>query len=120
VGRRRGAVGRAGALAAGPDRREHQRHPEPDQHDHHRKHYYGVARYVPIADTLGRDTKALEKGYDLHLMTNRDIRMTKSRTITHPYLTEHMPENAIVLNARDAKRLGLKSGQRVKVVSARA
>jgi anaerobic selenocysteine-containing dehydrogenase len=82
------------------------------------KHYYGVARYVPIADTLGRDTKALEAGYDLHLITNRDIRMTKSRTITHPYLTDHMPENAIIVSARDAKRLGLKSGQRVKVVSA--
>ena len=82
------------------------------------RHYHGVARYVPIADTLGRDTKALEAGYDLHLITNRDIRMTKSRTITHPYLTEHMPENAIIVNARDAKRLGFKAGQRVKVVSA--
>jgi tetrathionate reductase subunit A len=82
------------------------------------KHFFGVARYVPITDTLDRDTKALEAGYDLHLITNRDIRMTKSRTITQPYLTEHMPENAILLNARDAKRLGLKSGQRVKVVSA--
>jgi len=44
--------------------------------------------------------------------------MTKSRTITHPYLTEHMPENAIVINARDARRLGLRSGQPVRVVSA--
>jgi len=82
------------------------------------KHHFGVARYVPIADTLDRDTRALEVGYDLHLITNRDIRMTKSRTITHPYLTDHMPENAIVVSARDAKRLGLESGQRVKVVSA--
>jgi len=62
--------------------------------------------------------RALEAGYDLHLITNRDIRMTKSRTITQPYLTEHMPENAILINARDANRLGLKNGQRVKVVSA--
>jgi len=82
------------------------------------KHFFGLARYVPIADTLDRDTKALEAGYDLHMITNRDIRMTKSRTITHPYLTEHMPENAILINARDANRLGLKNGQRVKVVSA--
>lgn len=82
------------------------------------KHNLGMARYVPIADTLDRDTRALEAGYDLHLITNKDVRMTKSRTITHPYLTEHLPENAILLNARDAKRLGLKSGQRVRVVSA--
>ncbi len=82
------------------------------------KHYYGLARYVPITDTLGRDTKAFEDGYDLHMITNRDVRMTKSRTITQPYLTEHMPENAIFVSARDAQRLKLKSGQKVKVVSA--
>jgi anaerobic selenocysteine-containing dehydrogenase len=82
------------------------------------RHNLGMARYVPIADTLDRDTRALEAGHDLHLITNKDVRMTKSRTITHPYLTEHLPENAILLNARDAKRLGLKSGQRVRVVSA--
>jgi anaerobic selenocysteine-containing dehydrogenase len=82
------------------------------------KHYHGIARYVPVADALGRDTKALEDGHDLHLITHRDVRMTKSRTITHPYLTDHMPANAILVSARDAKRLGLKKGQRVKVVSA--
>jgi anaerobic selenocysteine-containing dehydrogenase len=82
------------------------------------KHYLGMARYVPVTDTLGRDTRALEAGHDLQLITHKDVRMTKSRTITHPYLTAHMPENAILVNARDAKRLGLRSGQRVKVVSA--
>jgi anaerobic selenocysteine-containing dehydrogenase len=44
--------------------------------------------------------------------------MTKSRTITHPYLTDSLPENAIVVSAQDAKRLKLKNGQKVKVVSA--
>jgi anaerobic selenocysteine-containing dehydrogenase len=83
------------------------------------KPYFGMARYVPVADTLDRDTKALEQdGYDLQLITHRDIRMTKARTITHAYLTTHMPENAIIVSARDAKRLGLKSGQLVKVASA--
>jgi anaerobic selenocysteine-containing dehydrogenase len=82
------------------------------------KHYYGLARYVPIADVLGKDTKAFEDGYDLHLITNRDVRMTKSRTITQPYLTDHMPENAILVSSRDAQRLKLKNGQKVKVVSA--
>jgi anaerobic selenocysteine-containing dehydrogenase len=82
------------------------------------KPYLGLARYVPVADTLGRDTKALEDGYDLHLITHRDVRMTKSRTITHPYLTDSIPENAIFVSAGDAKRLRLKNGQRVRVVSA--
>ena len=82
------------------------------------KHYYGMARYVPMADTLDKAPTEQSKGYDLHLITQRDIKMTKSRTITNQYLTELMPENEIIVNTVDAKRLGLKTGQKVKVVSA--
>ena len=81
------------------------------------KNYYGIARYVPVADTLDKAPTEQSKGHDLHLITQRDIRMTKARTITHQYLTEIMPENAIIINTVDAKRLGLKDGQKVKVVS---
>jgi tetrathionate reductase subunit A len=82
------------------------------------KGYHGIGRYVPVADTLDREPTALSKGHELHLITQKDVRMTKSRTITAPYLSSHFPENAILVNAADAKRLGLKPGQRVKVVSA--
>jgi anaerobic selenocysteine-containing dehydrogenase len=82
------------------------------------KHYLGAPRFVPVVDTLDREPTALSKGYDLQLITQKDVRMTKSRTITASYLSTHYPENAIVVNASDAKRLGLKHGQRVKVVSA--
>lgn len=82
------------------------------------KHFYGLARYVPIQDVLDNDTKKLEEGYSLHLITQKDVRMTKSRTITLPYLTELYPENSIIINKRDAKELGLKTGDEVKVVSA--
>lgn len=82
------------------------------------KNYYGMARYVPVSDTLDNAPTELSKGYDLLLITQRDIRMTKTRTISHPYLTDLMPENEIILNTVDAKRLGLKDGQKVKVVSA--
>ena len=44
--------------------------------------------------------------------------MTKSRTITQSYLTASLPENAILVSSADAKRLGLKDGAKVKVVSA--
>jgi anaerobic selenocysteine-containing dehydrogenase len=44
--------------------------------------------------------------------------MTKSRTITSQYLTDSLPENGIVIHTSDAKRLGLKSGDKVRVVSA--
>ena len=82
------------------------------------KHFLGMAKYVPIVDTLDRPPVEQSKGYDLHLITQRDILMTKSRTITNQYLTSLLPENSIIINSVDAKRLGLKEGQKVKVVSA--
>jgi len=81
------------------------------------KSYYGMARFVPIVDTLDREPVEQSKGYDLHLITQRDVRMTKSRTIANQYLTDSMPENGIVIHTGDAKRLGLKSGDKVKVLS---
>ena len=44
--------------------------------------------------------------------------MTKSRTVVDYWLLSIVPENAVVINGLDAKRLGLKSGDLVKVVSA--
>ena len=82
------------------------------------KSFHGMARFVPVADTLGRDTKELAKGYPLHLITQRDILHTKARTITMPYLTDLMPENGVIMHSSDAKRVGVKSGDLVKVVSA--
>ena len=82
------------------------------------KPFHGIARYVPQVDTLGREPTALREGYDLHLITQRDVLMTKSRTITSRYLTSIKPQNAILVNGADAKRLGLTNGSKVKVVSA--
>jgi anaerobic selenocysteine-containing dehydrogenase len=82
------------------------------------KGYFGIGRFVPVADTLDREPVELSKGHGLQLITQKDVRMTKSRTMTASYLSTHYPENAVVINASDAKRLGLKNGQRVKVVSA--
>ena len=78
----------------------------------------GVATYVPIRDYLGREPDELRKGHDLALITHRTITQCKSRTIADPWLTPLMPENAILVNPEDAKRLGLKDGDVVKVVSA--
>jgi anaerobic selenocysteine-containing dehydrogenase len=82
------------------------------------KPYLGAARYVPVADTLDRPPAELAAGHDLQLVTQRDVLMTKSRTSSHSYLTDLKPENAIVLNASDARRLSLAPGARVKIVSA--
>jgi len=78
----------------------------------------GYACHVPIRDFHGNEPTQLREGYDLALVTHRTISQCKTRTITNPWLTPLMPENAILLHPRDAERLGLKPGQEVKVVSA--
>ncbi len=82
------------------------------------KKHPGFATYVPVRDYLGREPDELRKGYDLTLITHRTITHCKSRTIADPWLTPLMPENAVLINPEDAKRLGLTDGELVKVVSA--
>jgi anaerobic selenocysteine-containing dehydrogenase len=78
----------------------------------------GLATYLPIADSLGRPIRDEAKGYDLHLITNRTMLQTKSRTITNYWLTAIEPENFVEMNPRDATARGLKDGQLVTIVSA--
>ena len=80
----------------------------------------GYGSYIPVSTTLGQSPKdaGLEEGYPLHLLTQRDIRQTKSRTVVDYWLLSSLPENSIIINTIDAKRLGLKDGDKVKVVSA--
>jgi anaerobic selenocysteine-containing dehydrogenase len=54
----------------------------------------------------------------LNLITYRVIQQTKSRTISNYWLLGIEPENAILINRRDAERLGLHDGDHVKIVSA--
>jgi len=79
----------------------------------------GYATYVPVSITLGKTPKeaGLEDGYDLYLITQRDILMTKSRTIVDYWLTALKPENEIIINPLDAMRLKLRTGDKVKVIS---
>jgi anaerobic selenocysteine-containing dehydrogenase len=78
----------------------------------------GLATYLPIADSLGRPIRDEAKGYDLHLITNRTIRQTKSRTITNYWLSAIEPENFVVMNPKDAEQRGLKDGDAVRIASA--
>lgn len=60
----------------------------------------------------------MREGYPLALITHRTISQTKSRTVADPWLTPLMPENGLLLNPRDAERLGLRNGSLVRVISA--
>jgi anaerobic selenocysteine-containing dehydrogenase len=78
----------------------------------------GYAVYLPIRDYHGKEPHEFRKGYDLQMITNRTIVHCKSRTIADAWLTPLMPENGLMMNPLDIKRLNLKDGQKVKVVSA--
>jgi anaerobic selenocysteine-containing dehydrogenase len=81
------------------------------------KLFPGLATYIPAPlDSLGRAIE--DRGYDLRLITFREISHTKSRTAADYWLLHLLPENSLILNEVDAKRLGLKDGQTVKLASA--
>jgi anaerobic selenocysteine-containing dehydrogenase len=82
------------------------------------KNLYGYARFVPPQlDVTG---KPVEDGpdYDLRMITHREIMQTKSRTSGNYWLNALLPENAVIMNAGDAERLGFKEDTLVKIVSA--
>ena len=79
----------------------------------------GVATHIPApVDVLGRPIEDDKAGFDIQLITYREISQTKSRTVSNYWLSALLPENAILLNKRDADRLKLKDGDQVRVTSA--
>jgi anaerobic selenocysteine-containing dehydrogenase len=77
----------------------------------------GIATYLPIQDVLGREVKDESEGFDLVLTTYREIHQTKSRTNGAYWLNAIQPENFLQVSAADAKRLDLKDGAMVRIVS---
>jgi anaerobic selenocysteine-containing dehydrogenase len=76
-----------------------------------------ASTYLPgPTDALGRPVT--DEGYDLHLITHREVTHTKSRTIADYWLLTVLPEGIFLISKADAARLGLKNGDRVKVISA--
>jgi tetrathionate reductase subunit A len=83
------------------------------------KPFPGIAAHVPApADALGRSLDDERAGYDLRLITYREIMQTKSRTVGNYWLQALRPENAILMNKRDADRRQLRDGDRVRIHSA--
>ena len=83
------------------------------------KPYLGHADYIEgPQDCTGKLINDEAQGYDFTLITYKTISQTKSRTIGNYWLDALLPENFIEIAAADAQRLGLNSGDQVKVVSA--
>lgn len=76
----------------------------------------GISTYVPVADALGRSLD--HKGAPLTMITHRIALACKSRTISNYWLTDTQPENFIEVNPRDAQQLGLRDGDKARILSA--
>jgi tetrathionate reductase subunit A len=74
------------------------------------------AYFPPAVSSIGE--QIADNGYDLALITYKDMVMTKARTITNYWLLSLLPENSILMNVEDARRLGLAEGEQVRLSSA--
>lgn len=82
-------------------------------------YFAGSPIYLPApTDILGRPIEDEKAGFEFNLITYRVIHMTKSRTISNYWLLGIEPENALLINKRNAERLGLREGDSVKIISA--
>ena len=59
-----------------------------------------------------------DSGYDLTLITYKEMMMAKARGIADYWLLSLMPENFVLINQVDADRLGIKNEDEVRVSSA--
>ena len=79
----------------------------------------GYPVYLPAPlDSQGNPLPDEKDGFDLNMITFKEISQTKSRTVSNYWLSALLLENAVLLNKRDADRLGLKNDDRVRVLSA--
>lgn len=87
------------------------------KHPYTGKRFSGIGIYEPIK---GYDDNPINSPneYDLHLITFKYIQGGQSRTISNYWLTSTLPENYILMNKKDAERLGIKDYDVVKIVSA--
>jgi anaerobic selenocysteine-containing dehydrogenase len=83
------------------------------------EHLAGYAKYIPAPlSVLGEPVNDEANGYDLRMITYREIMQTKSRTSSNYWLLALRPENFILVNAADADARGLRDGDVVRITSA--
>lgn len=83
------------------------------------QHFDGLPHYEPakFADNTAISTVD-EKGYPFQLITYKLAWHAQARTATIPWLIILQPENFVEINASDAKRLRIRNGNKVRLVSA--
>ncbi len=78
------------------------------------ENFSGLPKVEPVLDAAGNEVK--DDGYDLKLITYKEVTGGQSRTHGAYWTTAVLPENFIAINSVDARRLGLKTGDKVRIV----
>ncbi len=79
------------------------------------KAYDGLPRYEPIKDCMGNEVK--DEGYDFQLNTYKNAFHTQSRTAINEWLMMLEKENWVEINTTDGGRLGIRTGDLVRLTS---
>ena len=78
----------------------------------------GLMKYEPIMDAKGNDIEAQDAAeYPFQLITYKPAFQTQSRTAENRYLMSILPQNYVEINAADAQKLGIQTGDKVRVTS---
>ncbi len=81
------------------------------------EHFDGLPKWQPTQDAVGNDV--VDEGYDLTLLTHKEITGGQSRTSSAPWLQAAIaPENFILMNTRDVESRGFDDGDKARIVSA--
>jgi anaerobic selenocysteine-containing dehydrogenase len=74
----------------------------------------GLPRVEPVLDAAGNLVD--DPGFDLTLITYKEVTGGQSRTHGAYWLNALLPENFILVNRVDATRLGFESGERARII----
>jgi len=81
------------------------------------KPFIGYTTYIPAGQSsIGEDIR--DSGYDFDLLTFKTITMTKARTISNYWLLAVQSEGYVLMNSQDARKLGVRDGELVRLSSA--
>jgi tetrathionate reductase subunit A len=78
---------------------------------------WGGPTYREPEDGIGRKLSEVDADYPFTVVTFRLATRTKARTAYDYWAIETMPENRVEINPRDARDLGIATGDRVRIAS---
>ncbi|ADU97190.1 molybdopterin dinucleotide-binding region protein [Thermovibrio ammonificans HB-1] len=78
---------------------------------------WGTLRFYPSTDYFGEPVEELDRDYPFNVITYKSALHTQSRTICYNQALVYEPDFSLKINPADAERLGLKTGDRVRVFS---